>query len=93
MDAEGGRRITLGQTITRAVLVTLHGDRGFTPQLSDSCEVLATVSSQGVLWDRPWENLTAPSRNALPTPQTLRQPHKTASFERFCSESAWDAGI
>ena len=57
MDAEGGRRITLGQTITRAVLVTLHGDRGFTPQLSDSCEVLASVNSQGVLWDRPWENL------------------------------------
>ena len=57
MDAEGGRRITLSHTNTRAVLVTLHGDRGFTPQLSDSCEVLATVSSQGVLWDRPWENL------------------------------------
>ena len=88
MDAEGGRRITLGQTITRAVLVTLHGDRGFTPQLSDSCEVLATVSSQGVLWDRPWENPTAPSQNALPTAQTLLQHHETASFELFSTEIA-----
>ena len=88
MEAEGGRRITLGQTITRAVLVTLHGDRGFTPQLSDSCGALASVSSQGVLWDRPWENLTAPSQNAPPTAQTLLQQRETTSFELFCSEIA-----
>ena len=34
MVAEGGRRLTLSHTITRAVLVTLHGDRGFPLSLS-----------------------------------------------------------
>ena len=50
---EGGRRITLCQTATRAVLVTLHGDRGFAHSLSDSSVVivLAPLCSQGVLWD------------------------------------------
>ena len=99
MDAEGGRRITLSQTITRAVLVTLHGDRGFAHSLS----ARESPTSRGL---RPWlrrpryssecqlkRYQTAHNTTTLVCSKQKVDNRKTASLRFACSNISGRTGI